>query len=97
MSTCPFCHTDVPHGAIVCRGCGASYGYDPRFPSSPGRYWVGVAIPGIVSFLAFSFSADEIGKFIFRLLLAYPMGILFLYLLILGLFKYSEKAWWRHR
>lgn len=22
--TCPFCHADVPNGAIVCRGCGAN-------------------------------------------------------------------------
>jgi hypothetical protein len=21
---CPFCHTEIPNGAVVCRGCGAN-------------------------------------------------------------------------
>jgi hypothetical protein len=27
MLICPYCHTTVPHGAVVCRGCGAQARY----------------------------------------------------------------------
>ncbi len=27
MLTCPFCHTEVPNGAVVCRGCQAEIDY----------------------------------------------------------------------
>lgn len=27
MLTCPFCHTEVPDGAVVCRGCHAEIDY----------------------------------------------------------------------
>lgn len=32
METCPFCITEVPYGATVCKGCGAN---KVRKPSSP--------------------------------------------------------------
>jgi ribosomal protein L40E len=52
MLTCPFCHTEVPIGAVVCRGCHAEIDYARA--KEKLYTTVGSALFGaFVSFLAF--------------------------------------------
>lgn len=41
--TCPHCHTEVPYGATVCRGCQAEVDYVP-----PGSVYVGSIIGALI-------------------------------------------------
>ena len=51
MLICPFCHTKVPHGAVVCSGCGAEARYGC---SNPGCGCVISLIAGFVFWSSFS-------------------------------------------
>jgi len=45
---CPFCRTPVPHGATVCTGCHARYGYENPHVQRSFRAWLGFLIVGLV-------------------------------------------------
>ena len=51
MLTCPFCHTEVPNGAVVCRGCQAEIDYS----RVKEKFWTiaGCAIFGVFLSLPF--------------------------------------------
>lgn len=84
MQKCPFCASNIPDGAIVCTGCQATYGYDPRAVSK-GWY--------ITLFVIF-------GYFTIALLDHPGFAILpgaGSVLLLIFYFPTYRKRWWRSR
>jgi len=61
MLICPYCHTRVPHGAVVCRGCGAQARYGC---SEPGCGCILSLIGGTVVWSVVSSTSVQLLKLI---------------------------------
>jgi len=61
MLICPYCHTRVPHGAVVCRGCGAQARYGC---SEPGCGCILSVIAGTVVWSVLSSTSAQLLKLI---------------------------------
>lgn len=79
---CPFCHTQVPVGAIVCRGCQAEVHYNHR----KYGFWVYLLVLLFVSPIFVGILGGTLGKIIIMLLGKEIGGLIFGIIAIISLF-----------
>ena len=63
MLICPYCHTRVPHGAVVCRGCGAQAQHGC---SAPGCGCTLSVVAGAIVWSVVSSTSAQLLKLILR-------------------------------